>query len=123
MIWGHSAWNTWFSWEPRLVTFLLLWLLLLAYNILRVFADDEKVATHAAVLGIISAVNVPIVIYSIRLLPNISQLHPIVVEKQGLKDPLFTYGMFYCMAAVVVLQFLLILIRWRIGKLEIEKGE
>jgi heme exporter protein C len=123
MIWGHSAWNTWFSWEPRLVTFLLLWLLLLAYNVLRAFADDEKAATHAAVLGIISAVNVPIVIYSIKLLPNIAQLHPVIVEKQGLKDPLFISAMFYCMAGMIVLQFLLILIRWRIGRLEAGKGE
>lgn len=118
MIWGHSAWNTWFSWEPRLVSFLLLWLLLLAYNILRVFADPNKVASQAAVLGIISAVNVPVVIYSIKLLPNIAQLHPQVVEKQGLKDPLFVTAMFYCMVAMVVLQFLLVLIRWRIARLE-----
>ncbi len=120
MIWGHSAWNTWFSWEPRLVSFLLLWLLLLAYNILRVFADSNKVASQAAVLGIISAVNVPIVIYSIKLLPNIAQLHPQVVEKQGLKDPLFVSTMFYCMLAVVILQFLLIALKWRLAKLENE---
>lgn len=118
MIWGKSAWNVWFSWEPRLVSFLLLWLLLLAYNVLRSFADSEQVATHSAVIGILSAINVPIVIYSIKLLPTISQLHPQVVEKQGLKDPLFISTMFYCMAGIILLQFLLIFMRYRIGLLE-----
>lgn len=118
MIWGHSAWNTWFSWEPRLVSFLILWLVLLAYNILRNFSKPEQTATHAAVIGIIGAINVPIVIYSIKLLPGISQLHPQVVERQGLRDPLFVSAMFYCLAGLVVLQFLLIALRVRVGILE-----
>lgn len=118
MIWGHSAWNTWFSWEPRLVSFLVLWLSLLSYIVLRNVSDSPQVATHASVIAILSAINVPIVIYSIKLLPTISQLHPQVVEKQGLRHPSFTTTMFYCLAALVILQALLIILRYRLGVLE-----
>lgn len=87
MIWGHSAWNTWWRWEPRLVSFLVLWLILLSYVLLRRFADrSAQEQTFAAVLGIIAAAQVPIVIFSISLLAQSEQLHPQVVAKQGLTD-------------------------------------
>jgi heme exporter protein C len=79
MIWGKAAWGTWFNWEPRLVSFLLLWLTCAAYVILREFSLAQNVAEQAAVLGIVSAVMVPIMIYSIKYLPIIQQLHPVVV--------------------------------------------
>lgn len=87
MIWGHSAWNTWWRWEPRLVSFLVLWLILLSYTLLRRFADrNAQERSFAAVLGIVAAVQVPIVIFSISLLAQSEQLHPQVVAKQGLTD-------------------------------------
>ncbi len=121
MIWGHSAWNTWFRWEPRLVTFLLLWFIFLSFTLLRVFGDRQRIAMHSSVLGIIGAIMVPVVVYSIKFLPNIPQLHPVVVENRGLRDPLFTYGMFISMGALVLLQALLIVIRIRIGFLQVRR--
>lgn len=92
MIWGHSAWNVWWRWEPRLVSFLVLWMILFAYAMLRGFSQSEGAQKNfAAVLGIISALNVPIVIFSIKLLDHTEQLHPEVVSKQGLKDSSYWY--------------------------------
>src|SRR5262249_12715747 len=94
MIWGKAAWNTWWRWEPRLVSFLILWLLLCAYSILRKnFLGEKAVGTFSAVLGILCAVNVPIVIFSIRILSASEQLHPEVVANQGLRDPRFVVGL------------------------------
>ncbi len=114
MIWGHTAWNTWFRFEPRLVSFLILWLIFLAFTLLRTFGESGKIASHSAVIGILGAVTVPIMIYSIKLLPAAAQLHPQIVENQGLKDPSFTHTMFMGMAALTLLQFLLVRIRYRI---------
>ena len=122
MIWGHAAWGTWFSWEPRLVSFLLLWLILLAYLVLRRFADPGKVASHCAVLGILGAINVPIVVYSIKLLPRISQLHPQVVENDGLKHAMFKTTMFASMVSLILLVALLIILRSRLGFLSKKIG-
>ncbi|MFM1848411.1 MAG: hypothetical protein RL417_1885 [Pseudomonadota bacterium] len=116
MIWGHSAWNTWFRWEPRLVTFLLLCLVFLGLNLLRVFGDPAKIPQHAAVLGIVSAVTVPLVVYSVKLLPHVAQLHPQVVENRGLKEPLFISTMFTAMVSLVLLAALLM---WYRARLEI----
>lgn len=113
MIWGHSAWNTWFQWEPRLITFLLLWLIFLSFIILRTFGEAEKVAPHSAVLGILGAVTVPIVVYSIKLLPSTLQLHPQVIENRGL-NPVFLFPMFFTMFSLVVFQFTLLWLRVRV---------
>ena len=118
MIWGHSAWNTWFRWEPRLVTFLLLCLIFIALNLLRIFGDPAKIAQHAAVLGIVSAVTVPVVVYSVKLLPHVAQLHPQVVENRGLREPIFEYTMFVAMLALVLLQSLLV---WYRARLELAR--
>lgn len=118
MIWGHSAWNTWFRWEPRLVTFLLLWLIFLSFNLLRLFGDTRKLGAHSAVLGILGAVTVPAVWLSVKLLPQVAQLHPQVVETGGLKHPMFKVAMFLTMAALVLFEAVLIVARARIGFLK-----
>ncbi|MBN8548672.1 MAG: cytochrome c biogenesis protein CcsA [Deltaproteobacteria bacterium] len=123
MIWGHAAWNTWFRWEPRLVSFLLLWLIFLSFTTLRVFGDPKKIAAHSAVLGIIGAVTVPLVVYSIKLLPQMAQLHPQILENRGLVDPTYKPTLFVCMGSLVCLQALLIWFRVRIGLLEAQRRD
>lgn len=76
-IWGRSSWNTWWSWEPRLTTTLILWFLYIAYLMIRqIDRQYEKKARLAAVFGIIGFVDVPIVYMSIRWWN--SRLHPVV---------------------------------------------
>ena len=114
MIWGRSAWNTWFRFEPRLVSFVLLWLILLAILLLRLFGDREKVAAQCAVLAILAAVNIPLVIFSVKLLPQSAQLHPQVLENRGLKDPSYWQAFAISVVALVLLQAVLILLRARV---------
>lgn len=119
MIWGKSAWNTWWRWEPRLVSFLVLWLILTGYNFLRMLMkEEEKLPSFSAVLGIIAALNVPIVIFSIKLLAPQEQLHPEVVANQGLKDPRFTTALLLGNLSFVLLSLYLLLLRFRQGVLE-----
>ena len=119
MIWGHAAWQTWFNWEPRLVSFLLLWLIFFGYNTLRVFGHPERVATHAAVLGIVGAVTVPLMVFSIRLLPQVHQLHPVVIEKQGLA-PEMTYTLLWTLGSLFCVQLLFFAIRTRLELLSFQ---
>ncbi|MCC6952526.1 MAG: cytochrome c biogenesis protein CcsA [Deltaproteobacteria bacterium] len=112
MIWGHSAWNVWFRWEPRLATFLFLWLIVLSCVLLRsVLPDDSRRRTLGAVMGIIAAVNIPIVIFSIKLLARNEQLHPEVVAQQGLQDPRYVTGLLISVAAVACLSVWLFFVR------------
>jgi heme exporter protein C len=66
MIWGRVAWGIWWTWDARLTSMLLLWLLYVSYLILRNFSPTGQSHTLAAVLSIFAAVDVPIVYMSIR---------------------------------------------------------
>jgi heme exporter protein C len=123
MIWGHSAWNTWFRWEePRLVTFLVLWLIFLSFTVLRNFGDPTKTAVHGSILGILGAISVPIVYVSIKFLPQSARLHPEVIERGGLKDPSYWQAFGLSVVALFVLCALLVWVRYWIGSLEHRVG-
>jgi heme exporter protein C len=82
MIWGKAAWDTWWAWEPRLTTFLLVCFLYAAYWVLRSVVDeDQRRATYAAVFAIIAFIDVPITFFATRFLPE--GLHPVVVGPGG----------------------------------------
>jgi heme exporter protein C len=117
MIWGRVAWNAWFQFEPRLVTFLLLWLLFLSYVLMRAYGDRQKIASQSAVLGILCSITAPVMWYSIKLLPQVAQMHPQVVARGGL-DPEFRLAFFFSMATMVVLACYLMVLRSRLGLLE-----
>jgi heme exporter protein C len=76
-IWAKSSWNTWWAWEPRLTTTLILFFLFMAYLMVRQMdgAWDKK-ARLSAVFGIIGFADVPIVFFAIRWWQ--SKFHPIV---------------------------------------------
>jgi heme exporter protein C len=60
-IWARRAWGIWWTWDPRLTTTLVLWLIYVSYLLLRRFAAGSQVQSLAAVLGIFGALDVPIV--------------------------------------------------------------
>jgi heme exporter protein C len=60
-IWGHPIWGTWWSWDPKLTTTLILWFIYLAYLMVRGYAEPPRGPAYAAILGIIGFVDVPIV--------------------------------------------------------------
>ena len=66
IIWARPIWNTWWTWEPRLTTTLILWLIYVAYLMVRSYAPSQsKGAIYGAVVGIVGFVAVPIVYYSV----------------------------------------------------------
>lgn len=119
MIWAQSAWNIAFSFrEPRLVSTLVLWLLFVALVALRKFAGREQAPTFCAVLGILGAIMVPVVVFSVKLLSPMGQLHPVVVEHGGLRDATFRMTFWITDGAVVSMALLFIWLRQRIALLE-----
>ncbi len=76
-IWARPVWNTWWTWDPRLVTVTIMELVYAAYLMLRQGLDDpERRARFGAVYAIVGAVSVPLTFLSIRLFRTI---HPVVV--------------------------------------------
>lgn len=119
MIWGHSSWNTWWRWEPRLTSVLILWVLLASIRYLsKVKFNFEEKSTFVSVLGILSGIQVPIVMFSIKLLNRTEQLHPEVVAKKGLQDVGYVYAMISSNFALMFLALWLFRVMYRVVKLE-----
>ena len=67
VIWARPVWGVWWTWEPRLTTTLILWLIYAGYLIIRSYAPNrERGAVYSAVVGIVGFVDVPIVYYSVQ---------------------------------------------------------
>jgi heme exporter protein C len=67
-IWAKYAWGVYWTWDPRLTTALVLWLMYAGYLMLRRYVPEEtKRASLAAVVAIIAFVDVPVVFLAIRL--------------------------------------------------------
>ena len=66
MLWGRAAWGIWWTWDARLTTYLLLWLLYVSYLLLRRLTTGDQKAVLSAVLAIFAAIDIPICFMSIR---------------------------------------------------------
>src|SRR5688572_17263745 len=65
-IWARPIWGTWWSWDARLTTTLVLWFIYVGYLILRSYvAEEQRAARYAAVLGILGFIDVPIIHQSV----------------------------------------------------------
>jgi heme exporter protein C len=87
MLWGKASWGVYWSWDPRLTSVLVLWLLYLAYVAIRAYVPERtKKARFAAVLGIVAFLDVPIVYLSVKWWRT---LHPsqLVITEDGPKLP------------------------------------
>ncbi len=81
-IWARPIWNTWWTWDPRLVTASIMELIYIAYLLLRQGVEDPaRRARFGAVYGIVGFISVPLTFLSIRIFRTI---HPVVI---GSGDP------------------------------------
>ena len=65
-LWARPVWGIWWTWDARLTTTLVLFLLYTSYLLLRRYSTSEQTGTLAAVMGIFAFLDVPIVYMSIR---------------------------------------------------------
>jgi len=126
-IWARPAWNTWWTWDPRLTTAAVTELIYIAYFMLRAGIEDpEKRARFGAVYALLGGLSAPITFMVIRLFRTI---HPVVVgtasaEAQGgfdMSGDMLT-SMFVSLGAFTILFVSLMWHRIRLGGLE-EKVE
>lgn len=66
MLWAKPVWGIWWTWDERLTTCLLLWLLYVSYLLVRRFSSTGQVYTLSAVISVFAAIDVPIVYMSTR---------------------------------------------------------
>ncbi|MFC2041284.1 cytochrome c biogenesis protein [Chloroflexota bacterium] len=105
-IWAKQIWGVWWAWSPRLTTALVLWLIYIAYLLVRSFAVEESQGTRfAAVIGIIGFIDVPIVALATTLWRT---QHPGSVIFQGGLAPPMLLTLLVSLAAFSTLYVLLL---------------
>ncbi|HUH62518.1 MAG TPA: cytochrome c biogenesis protein CcsA [Terracidiphilus sp.] len=116
-LWGRRAWGIWWTWDARLTTTLVLWLIYVSYLLLRRFAAGPQMQTLAAVLGIFGALDVPIVYMSNRWWRT---QHPAPVfgggPDSGIKDPKMLAAFGWNVLAWALWGFLLLALRYHVER-------
>lgn len=103
-LWGQPMWGTWWVWDARLTSVLVLFLFYLGYMALRASIDDEaKAARAAAVLGLVGLINLPIVKFSVDWWNTLHQPASLLRSGGTSVDPVFLPALLTMMAAYAVL--------------------
>lgn len=67
-IWARPIWNVWWTWDAKLTTTLILWFIFIGYLMLRAYAPPGRQGARlAAILGVIGAIDAPIIYYAADL--------------------------------------------------------
>ncbi|MBZ5640080.1 MAG: cytochrome c biogenesis protein CcsA [Acidobacteriia bacterium] len=117
-IWAKPAWGVWWTWEARLTTTLVLWLILAGCLMVRGYAENrDQGARLAAVLGIVAALDVPIVYKAVDWWRG---QHPVVFGpgKQQALAPEMHLTFRFCLFVFLLLFALLLTLRTRVATLE-----
>jgi len=118
-IWAKAYWDTWWTWDARLTSELVLWMIYIVYLMVRSFATEEdRGARFAAVVGIVGFLSVPLSAFAIVLWRT---LHPAPV--MGDLDPRMLFTLIFCVFTFTVLfvQLLILRVSCRKTETEIEK--
>jgi heme exporter protein C len=115
-IWAKPAWNTWWTWEARLISTLVLWVLLVVCLMLRGYAENRELGARlAAIVGIVAAIDVPIIHKAVEWWRG---QHPEVFRGEGGIDSEMAVAFGVSSAAFFLLMGLLISLRYRTARLE-----
>lgn len=116
-IWGHSAWGQWWAWTPRLTFSLVLFLLYVVYLTIRPsIQSPQRRAVVSAVYGMVAFLDVPLVYFSVKLMPDI---HPTDI---ALADPRMQATLAFAFVPVTLLTVGLIWTSFRLNQQELEQA-
>jgi len=118
-IWAKPVWGIWWTWDARLTSSFLLWVLYVSYLVLRTLVDEpERRALVAAVFGIFASLDIPLVYFSIWWFRT---QHPQpVIGGGGSLDPRMGRVLLLCWGAMLGVMTLLIRVRYRLEALRSE---
>jgi heme exporter protein C len=121
--WGRPTWGTWWAWDARITSTLILLFLYVGFISLQSAIDDPRRADRAgAVLAIVGVINVPIIYFSVQWWNTLHQGATIrLLEKPKMTGPMLA-AMFIMLAACWLYSIAVVLIRLRCIILEREQN-
>jgi heme exporter protein C len=122
-LWARPVWGIWWTWDVRLTSTLVLWLIYVSYLILRRFSSSGQTPVMAAALAVFGALDVPLVYFSIWIFRT---QHPQpVIGGGGSIDPRMLHVLLMNWLAFLCFAYLVCWSRYRleIAKREVEEAQ
>jgi heme exporter protein C len=120
-IWGKPTWGTWWTWDARLTSTAVLFVIYLGYLLLRsVVEDPERAATYAAVLGILGALDIPIIHFSVEWWRTLHQPATVLKPQAPSMDPVMYRALLVNVVAFLATFTYLAMRRYRLLTLRAE---
>lgn len=117
-IWGKPVWGTWWTWDARLVTTAMLFLIYVGYLLVRELTEDrERAARAGAVIGIIGALDIPVIHFSVVWFRTLHQPASVIRGDITMAPPMLAALMVSLLAFTILFIYLLTL-RIRLERLE-----
>ena len=115
-IWGKSAWGTWWTWDPRLTSSLILWFIYVCYIVVRNSSfEGQRSSKFAAIIGIIGFADIPVIALATTLWPT---LHPSeMIFQGGVTGPMLV-TLIICIVAFTLFYLLLMILTVTIQQME-----
>ncbi len=103
-IWGKIAWGTWWVWEARLTSSLLLWMVFIAYSLIRRYGGpgSERLAAGLAIFGM---VDVPLVYFAVNFWRTQHPTNAVIPSLRGDMRMVFLLALvgYFCLYAVLLI--------------------
>jgi len=104
-LWARPVWGIWWTWDVRLTSTLVLWLIYISYLMLRRFSTSSQTPVLAAALAIFGALDVPLVYFSIWIFRT-QHPQPVIggggsIDSRMLQVLLINWVAFLCFAALI----------------------
>jgi heme exporter protein C len=123
-LWARPVWGIWWTWDAKLTSTFILWLLFIGYLLLRGLVEDpEKKASLSSIFGIFASLDIPIVYLANRLWRT-QHPQPVILggEGSGL-DPTMGGVLLLCAVAVFCVMIMVLVDRYRLELLRNECSE
>ena len=120
-IWAHPVWGIWWTWDARLTSTFVLWLLYVSYLLLRTLVEEpDRRALLSSIFGIFAFLDVPLVFGAIRWWRD-QHPQPVVMGEQGSGlDPIMWRVLFFSWFVMMALMALLLRQRYRVEAMRSE---
>jgi len=124
MLWAKPVWGIWWTWDARLTSTFVLWLIYVSYLMLRRLSTAGQAPTLAAALAVFGFVDVPIVYMSIRWWRT-QHPQPVIFGEQGSSglDPAMTTALLVNLAAFLCYGALVFWVRYKLERARQELHE
>ena len=120
-IWGKPTWGTWWAWDARITSMLILGLFYILYLIAwRIYDDKDKVFKVTSIITIIGIINVPIIKYSVDWWNTLHQPASINILSKSSIHLSMMYPLFIMTAAFALFSLLIFLMKYNTELIKIK---